>query len=67
MVHLRIALVALVLSAVAICASSRLTDAGAASTLSGAPHALKIVAFGSSSTQGVGASGPPRPIPRSSR
>ena len=64
MAHFRIALVALVLTAAAICASSRLTDAGAAATLSSAaPRVLKIVAFGSSSTQGIGASTPAAAYP----
>ena len=64
MVGFRHAFLALAMSAIAICASSRLTDAGAASAPSRAtPHALKIVAFGSSSTQGVGASSPDAAYP----
>jgi acyl-CoA thioesterase-1 len=46
----RVACFALAVSAAAICFSSRLSDASAT------PRALTIVAFGSSSTQGVGAS-----------
>ncbi len=62
MVRFRFGFIALALSAAAICASSRLPNAVAA--LSGAtPHTLKIVAFGSSSTQGIGASQPAAAYP----
>ena len=60
MVRVRIAFAALVLAAAAICTSSRLSDAGAAPS---GYHALRIVAFGSSSTQGVGASSPAAAYP----
>jgi lysophospholipase L1-like esterase len=59
----RIPLVALALTAAAVCVSSRLSDAGAASARFAAPHSLTIVAFGSSSTQGVGASSPAAAYP----
>ena len=55
--NVRLALTALAIAIAATCASSRLSDAGAF------PHTLKIVAFGSSSTQGVGASGPAAAYP----
>ena len=56
--------VALAVVAATVGAASRLSDAGASPKLSGAfPHALRIVAFGSSSTQGVGASSPAAAYP----
>ena len=54
---------ALIVSA-AFCFSSQLSDASVDAAFPGAnPVALKIVAFGSSSTQGVGASGPAATYP----
>ncbi len=63
MVRLRITLVALSVAALAIFASSRLSDAVATAKLAVGPQGLRIVAFGSSSTQGVGASIPAAAYP----
>lgn len=63
MVRLRIALTALAIAALAVFASSRLSDAVATVKLAVGPHGLRIVAFGSSSTQGVGASSPAAAYP----
>ncbi len=57
----RLPLIALAVMAAVVCTSSRLSDAGA--TRSGAYRTLRIVAFGSSSTQGVGASSPAAAYP----